>query len=261
MLVDSHCHLTDDAFDGDRSEALLRARAAGVERIVVVASHRVDAERVARLLDEAGSVAAFPRLWGTAGIHPHEAGGVSPDDLAAIRGLIGTHPRMVAVGETGLDFHYDLSPRDVQEALFRQHMNLAEELGLPVVVHSRNADEATARVLREWGARVRGVLHCYTGGSALLDTAMELGWMVSFTGIITFKKYAAQELVRGIPRDRLMVETDAPYLAPLPHRGRRNEPALVVRVAEELAAIRGEDPEAVMGYTSQNAARFFNLSP
>jgi len=261
MLVDSHCHLTDDAFDGDRSEALLRARAAGVERIVVVASHRVDAERVARLLDEAGSVAAFPRLWGTAGIHPHEAGGASPGDLAAIRGLIGTHPRMVAVGETGLDFHYDLSPRDVQEALFRQHMSLAEELGLPVVVHSRNADEATARVLREWGARVRGVLHCYTGGGALLDTAMELGWMVSFTGIVTFKKYAAQDLVRGIPRDRLMVETDAPYLAPVPHRGRRNEPALVVRVAEELAAIRGEDPEAVMGYTSRNAERFFNLSP
>lgn len=261
MLVDSHCHLTDDAFDGDRSEALLRARAAGVERIVVVASHRVDAERVARLLDEAGNVAEFPQLWGTAGIHPHEAGGASPDDLAAIRGLIGIHPRMVAVGETGLDFHYDLSPRDVQEALFRQHMSLAEELDLPVVVHSRNADEATARVLQEWGARVRGVLHCYTGGSTLLDTALELGWMVSFTGIITFKKYAARDLVRGIPRDRLMVETDAPYLAPVPHRGRRNEPALVVRVAEELAAIRGEDPDAVMGYTSRNAARFFNLSP
>jgi TatD DNase family protein len=167
---------------------------------------------------------------------------------------------MVAVGETGLDFFYDHSPRARQEELFRLHLSLAEDLGLPVVVHSRAADELTREIVREWGPKVRGVLHCFTGGADLLDTALETGWMVSFTGIITFKKYDGADLLRRVPRDRLMVETDGPYLAPVPHRGRRNEPAYVVRVAEAMAAIRGEDPEDVRGYTSENAIRFFNLS-
>jgi TatD DNase family protein len=261
MLVDSHCHLTDARFEGDRQDVLLRARAAGVGRILVVASHRADALVVARLLGEAGSGSDVPRLWGTAGVHPHEAAGARDDDLTAVRELARTHPRVVAVGETGLDFHYDHSPRDLQEALFRGHMALAEELGLPVVVHSRSADEATARILLEWGPRVRGVLHCFTGGKELLDTALDLGWMVSFTGIITFKKFDAKDLVRAVPSDRLMAETDAPYLAPSPHRGHRNEPAFVGRVVEELAAIREEDPARVMRCTSQNAVRFFNLGP
>jgi TatD DNase family protein len=273
MLVDSHCHLTDQRFHGDREEVLRRAREAGVGRILVVASDRADAEAVASLLDRADARAAppltdrgegngeAPRLWGTAGIHPHEAGSARDGDLDAIRELIRTHPRVVAVGETGLDFHYDHSPREIQETLFRDHMALGEELGLPVVVHSRSADEATARVLREWGTRVRGVLHCYTGGRDLLDVALGLGWMVSFTGVITFKKYDAQELVRAVPRERLMVETDAPYLAPTPHRGRRNEPAYVTRVAEELAAIRDEDLGEVVRYTTENAVRFFRLEP
>jgi TatD DNase family protein len=285
MLVDSHCHLTDERFHEDRGDVLLRARAAGVERILVVASDRADAEAVAALLDRADARAAppltdrvdrqgapaltdraegmegAPGLWGTAGIHPHEAGSARDGDLDAIRELIRTHPGLVAVGETGLDFHYDHSPREVQEALFRNHMALGEELGLPVVVHSRSADEATARILLEWGTRVQGVLHCFTGGRELLDVALELGWMISFTGVITFKKYDAQELVRAVPRDRLMVETDAPYLAPAPHRGRRNEPAFVGHVAKELAALRGEDLEVVAGYTTHNAVRFFDLGP
>jgi TatD DNase family protein len=261
MLVDSHCHLTDERFDGDREDVLLRAPGAGVERILVVASDRADAEAVASLLDRVEGMEGAPGLWGTAGIHPHEAGSARDGDLDVIRELIRAHPRVVAVGETGLDFHYDHSPRGVQEALFRDHMALGEELGLPVVVHSRSADEATAGILLEWGTRVRGVLHCYTGGRELLEVALGLGWMISFTGVITFKKYDAQELVRAIPADRLMVETDAPYLAPVPHRGRRNEPAFVCRVAEELAAIRGEDLEVVMGYTTRNAMRFFNLEP
>jgi TatD DNase family protein len=297
MLVDSHCHLTDERFHEDRGDVLLRAREAGVERILVVASDRADAEAVASLLERANPRTAAslpdaaharaappltdqahpqaaapppdraegnrkaPGLWGTAGIHPHEAGSARDGDLDAIRELIRTYPRVVAVGETGLDFHYDHSPREIQEALFRDHMALGEELGLPVVVHSRKADEATARILLEWGTRVRGVLHCYTGGRELLDVALGLGWMVSFTGVITFKKYDAQELVRAVPRGRLMVETDAPYLAPMPHRGRRNEPAFVARVAEGLAAIRGEDLGEVVGYTTENAVRFFHLEP
>jgi len=261
MLVDSHCHLTDDQFDDDRSEALLRAGQAGVVWIFVVASHRRDSERVASLLDEAEGSLQIPRLWGTAGVHPHEAASATEGDLDAIRDLARDHSRIVAVGETGLDFFYEHSPRDLQEELFRAHLAMAEGLNLPVVVHSRSADELTARILRERGRQVRGVLHCFTGGEELLKTALAVGWMVSFTGIITFKKYDAQALVRSVPRERLMVETDAPYLAPAPHRGRRNEPSYVTRVAESLAHIRGEDLEEVEGYTTENAVGFFNLTP
>ena len=261
MLVDSHCHLTDPSFDDDRTEVLLRAGMAGVEKILTIASDRMDAERMGTLLDGSEEGTGLPRLWGTAGVHPHEAGAAGEGDMDAIRELARNHARIVAVGETGLDFFYDHSPRALQESLFRDHLALAEELGLPAVVHSRGADELTARILEEWGERVRGVLHCFTGGRGLLETALGSGWMVSFTGIITFRKYDAQALVRSVPRERLMVETDAPFLAPVPHRGRRNEPSYVVRVAEGLAAIRGEDPVDVQGYTSENAVRFFDLTP
>lgn len=261
MLIDSHCHLTDDRFEADRQEVLTRAAGAGVERILSVASDRADAQRVVGLLDDATGVPSLPGLWGTAGVHPHEAEGAKKGDLDLIRDLLTTHPRMVAVGETGLDFFYDHSPRVRQEALFRDHLVLAEELELPAVVHSRSADDLTKEILREWGSRVRGVLHCFTGGRELLHTAVDLGWMISFTGIITFKNYQDQDLVRYVPRERLMLETDGPYLAPVPHRGRRNEPAYVVRVAETLAAIREEDPEDVAAYTTENAIRFFGLNP
>ncbi len=261
MLVDSHCHLTDQRFDTDRPEVLRRAAEAGVTRILTVASDRADAQRVVELLDLRSEEGDSPALWGTAGVHPHEAGGASDQDMDSIREILQGHPRLVAVGETGLDFFYDHSPRALQESLFRDHLALAAELDLPCVVHSRSADDETARILRDRGSRVRGVLHCFTGGRELLETALGLGWMISFTGIITFKGYEAGELVRAVPRDRLMVETDAPYLAPAPHRGRRNEPSYVSRVAESLAAIRGEDPAEVQGYTTENAVRFFDLNP
>jgi len=257
MLIDSHCHLTDSQFDEDRTDVLARAGIAGVEKILVVSSDRADASRVVDLVEAEPS----PPLWGTSGVHPHEAEGAAEGDLDAVRTILENHPRIVAVGETGLDFFYDHSPRARQEELFRDHLALAEELGLPVVVHSRSADALTGQILKEWGGRVRGVLHCYTGGRELLETALGVGWMISFTGIITFKKYDGQELVRMVPRDRLMVETDGPYLAPVPYRGRRNEPAYVAEVADGLAAIRGEDPEEVRGYTGANATRFFHLNP
>jgi TatD DNase family protein len=262
MLVDSHCHLTDERFDPDRFHVLGRARMAGVERILSIASNRRDAEKLAEfLINEGKGDQNLPRIWGTAGVHPHEAEDAQKGDMDALRALAAAHSRIVAVGETGLDFHYDHSPRVVQETLFREHLELAEELGLPVVVHSRSADELTARILREDGRRVQGVLHCFTGGPDLLRTALEVGWMVSFTGIVTFKNYGDQELVRKVPRDRLMVETDAPYLAPVPHRGHRNEPAFVFRVAEAVASMREENLEDVQEYTSANAIRFFSLNP
>jgi TatD DNase family protein len=259
MLIDSHCHLTDDQYDSDRWDVLARARAAGVGGIVTICSDAADTHRVTSLLAEASGRPGIPELWGTAGIHPHEAAEAGAGDLDRIRSVARNNPRIVAIGETGLDFFYDHSPRTEQEELFRGHLALAEELGLPLVVHSRKADELTAAILEEWAGRVTGVLHCYTGGAALLDRALKLGWMVSFTGIITFKRYDGPELIRTVPGDRIMVETDGPYLAPTPFRGRRNEPAHVVRVAEELARIREEDPVEVRGYTTQNAVRFFGL--
>ena len=263
MLIDSHCHLSDPQFDEDRTEVLRRAREAGVGKILSIASGRKDAEKLGELLsrhaDEADE--SLPALWGTAGIHPHEAEGAEEGDLDLIRSLLEGHSRIVAVGETGLDFYYDHSPRELQEDLFRAHLALAEALDLPIVVHSRSADELTARILKEWEGRVRGVLHCFTGSEALLRAGLAVGWMISFTGIITFKKYDDQALVRSVPRERLMVETDSPYLAPVPHRGRRNEPAYVARVAEVLATIREEEPEEVRAYTWENATRFFDLTP
>ena len=259
MLIDSHCHLTDRQFDQDREETLVRAKAAGVEKILTVASHKSDSLTIARFLDSMSGRVETPDLWGTAGIHPHDAEGAEEGDLDVIRELAEGHSRIVAIGETGLDFYYDHSPRELQEGLFRDHLALAEALSLPVVVHSRSSDEAMTGILKEWGSRVRGVLHCYTGGPDQLHAALNAGWMVSFTGLITFKKYDGQELVRSVPSDRLMVETDAPYLAPVPHRGRRNEPAFVAKVAEGLAALRSEDLEEVQGYTTENAVRFFGI--
>ena len=261
MLVDSHCHLTDSQFDEDRQETLRRAADSGVERVLSIASDLQDAESLLTLLEESRGWDGCPQIWGTAGVHPHEAEKAGAGDLDRIRGIARNNARIVAVGETGLDFFYDTSPRVVQESLFRDHMALAEELDLPIVVHSRNADALTAEILQAWAGQVRGVLHCYTGGPELLAAALGLGWMVSFTGMVTFKKYDGHELVRSVPRDRLMIETDAPYLAPVPFRGKRNEPGYVAKVAEGLAAIRGEDLTEVQGYTSSNATRFFRLVP
>lgn len=260
MLIDSHCHLTDDQYGDDLRDVLVRARQAGVGGVISICSHARDTERVQALLKEYDNGESLPALWGTAGIHPHDAEEARPGDLDLIQGMARTEEGIVAIGETGLDFFYDLSPRELQEELFLGHLELAEALDLPVVVHSRSADEETARILREWGGRVRGVLHCFTGSEALLRRALDVEWMISFTGIITFKKYGGRDLVKMVPRDRIMVETDGPYLAPVPHRGRRNEPAFVTHVADVVAGIRGEDPEAVASYTTRNALDFFRLS-
>jgi len=258
MLIDSHCHLTDDRYREDLPAVLVRAREAGVEGVISICSNALDMGGVGALLENDFSGLSVPSLWGTAGIHPHDAETAAPGDLDLIREAV-LREGMVAVGETGLDFFYDLSPRQLQEDLFRGHLELAEDLGLPVVVHSRSADVRMLEILQEWGTRVRGVLHCFTGGEALMTKALDVGWMISFTGIITFKKFQDQDRVRAVPRDRIMVETDGPYLAPTPHRGRRNEPAFVRQVAEALARIREEDPEDVAGYTTRNALEFFRL--
>ncbi len=252
-LVDTHCHLTDPAFEDDLPRVLERARAAGVGRIVTVASDLPDAHRVVELCGR------FPLLRGAVGIHPHAAASASVEDLAEV-GELAREEGVVAVGEIGLDFHYDHAPRDVQLRLFRRQLDLARDLDLPVVVHSRDADGEMEGILREQGGGVRGVLHCFTGGRALLEQALAVGWRISFTGLVTFRRFDGADLLRAVPRDRLMLETDAPYLAPVPHRGKRNEPAFLPLVARSVAAHRGEDPGEVARYTTEAARAFYRLA-
>ncbi|MCU0731624.1 MAG: TatD family hydrolase [Hyphomonas sp.] len=251
MLIDSHAHLAGDAFDDDRDAVLDRARAAGVGHVVVIHSHgRVN---VARAL-----VAAHPTLCSfTCGVHPHEAADFDDDrDLAMIREAVAGGA--VAVGECGLDRFYDHAPRARQLHAFERQLALAAELRTPVVVHTREAEDDTAALLRDAAAAaVRGVLHCYTGSAALAEVALDAGWYVSFSGIATFKNATAvRDMAAIVPLDRLLVETDCPYLAPIPMRGRRNEPAFLPHVVERLAEVKGVDPSTL---AEQADANFFAL--
>jgi TatD DNase family protein len=254
MLFDSHCHLTDEKFAADLPDVLQRARDLGVEGIVCVASDLHDSRKVAALVEGEEGV------WGTAGIHPHDAASAAPGDVEKVRELARSHSGIMAIGETGLDFYYDNSPRRAQIDIFEKQVAVAEELGLPLVVHSRSADEDTGRIISEAGDSVGGVLHCFSGGPTLLETALELDWYVSFAGIVSFKKFDDREAVRRVPRERLLIETDAPYLAPVPKRGKRNEPAFVRYVCDAVALIRKESPDTVAAYTTENALRFYGLS-
>ena len=251
-FADSHCHLTDRAFRADRAAVLARAQEAGVRRIVTIASDAADSRAALAL------ARAHEQVWCTSGIHPHSVNGsANGGDFVAVRDL-AAHPLCAAIGETGLDYFYDNAPRDAQRKSFGRHVEMAAELDLPVVVHSREAMADTAAVIRESAGRVTGVLHCFTGPAELLALAMDAGWFVSFTGIATFKNFDAS-LARDVPRDRYMIETDAPYLAPVPKRGRRNEPAFVPHVAAALAGIRGEPLEQVAADSWTNTGCFYGL--
>ena len=256
MLVDSHCHLDFDAFDEDRTAALERASAAGVGRVVTICTRLTEFERVRALARDHEAVDC------SAGIHPHnvaEEGIASADRLVAF----AAEPEVVGIGETGLDFYYDHSPRDDQRASFRNHIAAARETGLPLIVHTRDADDETASILAEEmeeGA-FSGVIHCFSAGPALARTAIELGLYISFSGIVTFKK---SDELRGIaaeiPPDRILIETDAPYLAPVPKRGKRNEPAFVAHTAAAVATARGVDVDEISRQTTDNFFRLFRKS-
>ena len=254
MLVDSHCHLDFPDFAGDLPGVISRAKAAGVGRMVTIAT-RVGKADTYRQIAEAHSEVFF-----TVGTHPHNAA-EEPDVAAAAIVHAVQHARCVAVGEAGLDFHYDKSPRVIQERVFRTHIRAAQESGLPLVIHARNADAEMIRILEEESGRGRfdAVLHCFSSGRRLAEVGIELGFYISFSGILTFRnseeiRVVAREVV---PRDRLLVETDAPYLAPVPHRGKRNEPAYVAHTARVLADTVGVSPEDLAAITTDNFDRLF----
>jgi TatD DNase family protein len=253
-FLDSHAHLADPAFDSDREEVIERARAAGAEAIVCIGESLAAA---ARSREISGRHTGF--VFFTAGVHPHDAVAYDPSrDPDAIRAEVGRGA--VAIGECGLDYHYDHSPRALQRRAFADQLALARELVRPVVVHTREAEDDTAAMIREAGAAgIGGVLHCFTGSHALAHAGIDAGWYISFSGIVTFRKWADDDLLRLVPDDRLLAESDSPYLAPVPDRGKRNEPAWVARTVERLAAARGTDPAALGRMTAANARRLFSL--
>jgi TatD DNase family protein len=251
MLIDSHVNLHAPQFDDDRQAVIDRARAAGVKLMVNISDKVSHFEKVR-------AVADAPDIWCTVGTHPHEAR-ENPDLSAADLVRLADDARVVGIGETGLDFHYDLSPRDIQARVFRAHVAAARETGLPLVIHTREADEVMGDILEEEFAAgpFRMLMHCYTSGAALAARAGALGSWFSVSGIATFKAAGdVRAVIADMPADRIIVETDCPYLAPVPHRGRRNEPAYIVDVLNKLAEIRGWSRQEAEQRTED---AFFNL--
>jgi TatD DNase family protein len=256
-LVDSHAHLDFDDYAQDLDAVVARARAAGLARIVCVGLWRAPGS-FGNALELAARDPGF--FSATVGVHPHECARVPEEDWAR-HDALARDPRIVAVGETGLDFHYDHSPRPLQEASFRRSLATARAAGKPVMVHVREADADCARILREEGVPGRGgVIHCFTGDAAAARAYLDLGLHISVAGVVTFKTAEPiREAVRIVPRDRLLVETDCPFLAPIPHRGKRNEPAFVVETARKVAEVWGTTVEEVALATTENARRVLGL--
>jgi TatD DNase family protein len=261
-LVDSHCHLDDAQFDNDREQVMERALAAGVETMMAIGTGDgpADLETAIRQADR------HSFLYATIGVHPHDAAKATADSFVRLRDL-AAHPKVLAIGEIGLDYHYDYSPRDVQRSVFEKQLEVAADAGKPIVIHTREAWDDTMAILgrailgrailprailrRDWHGA--GILHCFTGGVDQAQQALDLGFHLSFGGVLTFPKAeAVREAARITPEDRLLVETDCPYLAPVPYRGKRNEPAYVVETVRRLAEVRGVPPEAIAEATTRN---------
>ena len=257
MLTDSHCHLDFPEFAPEIDAVVARARAAGVGRLITIST------RVARHAELAVIAERFPDVFFTVGTHPLQAAeepDVSMDQIVDL----SRHPKCVGIGEAGLDYHYDAAPRDVADRVFRTHIAAARESGLPLVIHARDADGDMATILRDEMGRGRfsAVLHCFTASAELAATGLDLGLYISFSGVVTFKNSEAlRDIARTVPLDRMLVETDAPFLAPMPFRGKRNEPAYVAHTARVLADLKGLDPEHFAEATSRNVDRLFSKLP
>jgi len=254
MLIDTHCHLDFPDFAEELDAVIARAGAAGVTRMVTIST------RVRRFAIYAALAERFENVWCTVGTHPHQAGeetDVTADDLVAL----SQHPRCVGIGEAGLDYFYDKAPRDLQARGLRIHIEAARRTQLPLVIHSRDADDDMIAILREEMGKgaFPAILHCFSSGAELARVGVELGLYISFSGILTFKtSQALRDIAAALPADRLLVETDAPYLAPVPFRGKRNEPAHTLETAKVLAAVRGLDLQALAALTTANAERVFH---
>lgn len=256
MLIDSHAHIQGKEYAGEAEAVIERARAAGVETIVAVGgagdmSSNSEAVRLANL---------FANVYATVGMHPHDAKDVGVDELAILKNL-AADSKVVAIGETGLDYYYSHSPHDVQRRVFAQFIQMARETRLPIVVHERDAAADAVELLRsEGGGELRGVIHCFTGNYQAACAYLDLGFYLSFTGIITFKNAGAlREVVGKVPLERMLVETDSPYLTPVPHRGKRNEPAYVRLVAETIASVKGLPLDDVARVTTANVKALFGF--
>jgi TatD DNase family protein len=252
MLIDSHAHIDDPRFDGDRDAILQRAWDGGVRKILTIGNGAGPDQMSCGI----PIAEAHDWIFTSVGVHPHDASRVEERHYDLI-GELAKHPKVLAIGETGLDYYYDNSPRDVQRHVFRRQLALARTLDLPVIIHSREADEDTERILEE-EAPLRGVIHCFTSGDRLADFAVDIGFLISFSGIVTFpKSQALAGIARRIPADRVLVETDCPYLAPVPHRGKRNEPSFVVDTARFVADLRSASFDDMSAQTSANFDRVF----
>ncbi len=252
-LIDSHCHLDDPQFEPDRQAVIDRALAAGVTSLLTVGTGDgpPDLEAGIRLAD------AYDSVWATVGVHPHDARKTGPETWRRLEQLLA-HPKVVAVGEIGLDYHYDHSPRDQQRAAFVEQLRIAGAARKPIVIHTREAWEDTWRLLEaHWAPQgLGGIMHCFSGGPEEARRALAMGFLLAFGGVVTYPKAdRVREAARLVPLDRLLVETDAPYLAPVPMRGKRNEPAFAVETARRLAELRGESPEALASATTENFHR------
>ncbi len=251
-LVDSHCHLDGDRFDTDRDAVIARARTAGVETMVAIGTGDgpPDLEAGIRLAD------AYDFMYATVGVHPHDAAKATDETWPELNSLT-VHPKCVAVGEIGLDYHYDFSPRDTQRAVFAKQMEIASTAGLPIVIHTREAwDDTIAAIRDHWTPKAGGIFHCFSGGPREAEQVLELGFHISFSGIVTFPRATdIHEAAKLVPDDRLLIETDAPYLAPIPYRGKRNEPAYVVETARRLAELRSTTLHNIARLTTENWRR------
>ncbi len=259
MFIDSHAHIDGPEFDADREEVIQRARDAGVSAILNVGTgdpHSGALERAVEFGEK------HENVYTAVGIHPHDARLFDDRAEQRIRELIRQSPRVIAWGEIGLDFHYDNSPREVQMDVFRRQLRLARDANLPVIIHTREAEDQTIDILKsEWaGSDLPGIMHCFSGSLALAEKAIELGFLISFSGIVTFKKADDLRAVANqVPLDRLLIETDCPFLSPIPFRGKRNEPAYVVEVARCLAQLHGLELQEIARITTANFARLFKL--
>ncbi|MGA3089333.1 MAG: TatD family hydrolase [Terriglobales bacterium] len=270
MLIDSHAHLEGKRYDADRDEVLARAKQNGIEAYLAIGNGDGPdtADCGIRLAEKYGDTSAYPQVWASVGIHPHEAGLAS--DAANSQMLQwARHPRVIAWGEIGLDYFYDHSPRETQKTVFREQMEMARTLKLPIIIHCRPSDgsenawnDCLAMIAEHWtSSGLGGILHCFTGSCEHARRALDMGFMISFAGNITFPKaQPIRDAAQMVPLDRLLIETDSPYLAPIPHRGERNEPRFVALVARKIGELRGLSAEEIGGQTTRNFYRFFGLA-